>query len=485
MYPRKIFFVYQNCLSMGQSNNFKACNSWWYDESITAPLRSINSSIGATWVTGPGRVEVFTDDSGFYEYRILDDNLDSNILQSYYREYCRKALRPTLFSCLELQSYTEESWQDFKMVNLAYANTISRIAPNKSIILILDYPLMLIPEILKQLRPDLYIAYYHHAPLPHESISKRLPHFPNLLHSLQHADQLIFRSMDSLKNFRAFQKIYDKPSQANHANVIAIKASPMLTVAPYTSGSFKFQNEDQKPQSKWTKALKKIKEKKPILITIFDHLEEHTGIIKLLEGIQLTLQKRLDLSQSFTIILFCNPSDQKSSYKKNLLIKVFQLVARINGLYSQLGNPILSLYLSNLAPSERNDIYNLTDIFIANGLVDDYLPYLHEISQKEKEASKTILASQFIHLDHLLKPDCRFNPYNRYDLSHKLVNLVMKHFQSKHPAKHRILNDKPPYTIEDWLDTIMENWPLKRSKAISNNQGYQDYKEKSHYRPVG
>jgi trehalose 6-phosphate synthase/phosphatase len=485
MYPRKVFFVYQSCLSKGQSNHFKTSQSWWYDESITAPLRSINTSIGATWVTGPGRVEGVTGDSTLFEYRILDDNLGSDIIQSYYQEYCRNALRPTLFNCLELQSYTEESWQSFKRVNLAYAHTISRIAPNKSVILILDYPLMLIPQILKQIRPDLYISYYHHAPLPHGSISKSLPYFSSLLLSLQFADQLIFRSMDSLKNFRAYQKSFDKHSRTHGSKISNIKSLPKLNYAPFASGRFKYRNQSHNSHSRWTIALKKIKEKKPILITIFDHLEEHTGILKILEGIEFTLENRGDLGRHFNILLFCTPSDSTDYYQKNLLRKVFQLVARINGLHSQLGNPILSLYLSTPEPSERNDIYNLTDIFIANGLLDDYLPNIHEIAQKQHETSSTILASQFVYLDHLFKPDCKFNPYNRYDLSHKLANLIIRHIHSKNLVNHRILSDIPPYTIKDWLDKIMETWPLESSKARRSNQANQDYDDKNHYRPVG
>lgn len=482
MYPKKVFFAYQSSIESLECNPKKHTSLWWYDESILTPLKSVTPSLGATWVTGPGRIEAYNSHSAPQEYRILDDQIEAEVLLSHYQEYCRSALRPTLFNCLELQLYNAASWNNFIKVNLAYANTISRIAPHKSIAVILDYPLIMVPALLKRIRPDLYITYYHHAPFPHESISKSLSHFPIILRSLKQANQLIFRSKDSIRNFQDQSDILEKTTPNKAANIINIKDSQKITYAPFAHINQSKTKIDQNTNPRWTSTLQRLKEKRPILITIFDHLEEHTALIKVLEGIKLTLETRPELGSYFSILLFCNPSDRKNDHQQYIEKKVFELVARINGLYSQLNYPILSIYLSNLEKNALNAIYNYTDIFIANGLVNDYLPRVHEIAQQIEDNSKILLASRFIELEHIISPDEDFNPYDRTELSHKLTNIVIRQYHSNSNAKTRYLKAPCHYTVENWLDQIMQQWPMYPAK---NHNLEQKSTDKARYRPVG
>src|SRR5690606_31142789 len=71
-----------------------------------------------------------------------------------------------------------------------------------------DYQLQLVPAILRELRPDVRIGYFHHIPFPPWGIYAQLPWRAQVVHGLLGADLVGFQRASDASNFlRAARRV--------------------------------------------------------------------------------------------------------------------------------------------------------------------------------------------------------------------------------------------------------------------------------------
>jgi trehalose 6-phosphate synthase len=57
-----------------------------------------------------------------------------------------------------------DAWDAYNTVNHAFADAVAKIAPERDIVLVQDYQLVLVPGMLRSLRPDLRVVHFMHTP---------------------------------------------------------------------------------------------------------------------------------------------------------------------------------------------------------------------------------------------------------------------------------------------------------------------------------
>ena len=71
--------------------------------------------------------------------------------------------------------YWHEAWATFRAVNAAFADAAAAAAPEGATVLVHDYQLSLVGARLRELRPDLATAYFHHTPFCTPTELRTLP----------------------------------------------------------------------------------------------------------------------------------------------------------------------------------------------------------------------------------------------------------------------------------------------------------------------
>src|SRR3546814_19437994 len=66
----------------------------------------------------------------------------------------------------ERARFREDHWQIFCRVNLAFAQRTAAEAAEGATVWLHDYNLWMVPAALRELRPDLKIAFFHHTYFP-------------------------------------------------------------------------------------------------------------------------------------------------------------------------------------------------------------------------------------------------------------------------------------------------------------------------------
>lgn len=121
----------------------------------------------------------------------------------YYRGFCNTALWPLFHYFTSSVSYVEAEWQAYVAVNERFASTVADCAPEGAQVWVHDFHLMLVPAMLRLLRPDLEIGFFLHIPFPSSEVYRLLPRREDLLSGLLGSDYVGFHTSDYARHFRS------------------------------------------------------------------------------------------------------------------------------------------------------------------------------------------------------------------------------------------------------------------------------------------
>jgi trehalose 6-phosphate synthase len=126
------------------------------------------------------------------DLRAVDLSEDDQAL--WYRGYCNEGLWPLMHQVPVEPRVDGAMWRSYVEVNARFADMAAREAAMGGKVWVHDYQLMLVPRMLRRLRPDLRVGYFHHIPMPPAHVLLQLPGGRDILEGLQAADVLGFQT---------------------------------------------------------------------------------------------------------------------------------------------------------------------------------------------------------------------------------------------------------------------------------------------------
>jgi glucosylglycerol-phosphate synthase len=115
----------------------------------------------------------------------------------------KEAFWPILHGFKERYNYDPVDWPNFREVNWRFAEAAAAEAAHGATVWVHDYNLWLVPGYLRQMRPDVRIAFFHHTPFPAADIFNVLPWRREIVESLLACDDIGFHIPRYAANFVA------------------------------------------------------------------------------------------------------------------------------------------------------------------------------------------------------------------------------------------------------------------------------------------
>ena len=173
--------------------------------------------------------------------QVLDDRrlkpieIENDLYLSYYEGFCNSTLWPLCHEMLEQTVFQTEWWDTYCAVNYCFADVVLREANEADIVWIQDYHLMLLPAILRHVRPNLKIAFFLHIPFPPVETFTLIPWAHGLIKGVLGADMIGFHTRGYAKHFSAtaesfddFEVIAENPLHIRHSYGEAhLKVAPL------------------------------------------------------------------------------------------------------------------------------------------------------------------------------------------------------------------------------------------------------------------
>ncbi|PKO49540.1 MAG: glucosylglycerol-phosphate synthase, partial [Betaproteobacteria bacterium HGW-Betaproteobacteria-21] len=127
--------------------------------------------------------------------------LSAEEVEIFYKRFSKEAFWPTLHTFWERAIFREEDWKVFLAVNRKFAERTAAEAAEAATVWLHDYNLWMVPAALRELRPDLKIAFFHHTYFPSADAFNVLPWRREIVGSLLQCDYIGFHIPRQAENF--------------------------------------------------------------------------------------------------------------------------------------------------------------------------------------------------------------------------------------------------------------------------------------------
>ena len=144
-----------------------------------------------------------TVDDSYGSYEVVRLPLSAEQISQFYHVTSKEALWPILNSFPALYSTENCDWATFREVNRLFAEAACEEAAPGAVVWVHDYNLWLVPKFVRELRPDVRIAFFHHTPFPAADVFNILPWRDEIVDSLLACDLVGFHIPRYAKNFVA------------------------------------------------------------------------------------------------------------------------------------------------------------------------------------------------------------------------------------------------------------------------------------------
>eukprot|EP00439_Symbiodinium_sp_Y106_P026326 s1471_g3.t1 len=219
-------------------------------------------------------------------------------------------------------------WEGYKLVNETYRDAVLQIYSRGDLVLINDYPLMLLPKALRKERPDISIGFYIHCVFPSSEVYRILPQREELLRGVLSSNVIGFHNFQYVRHFlTAATRILGCECTANgieacedaggtSTKVIAVPLG--IQLEPYT----KIFNREETKQR--IRDLERTFAGKTILMAV-DRLEEKEGIPHKIMAFHKFLQKSPSWAERVVFVQLVNQAkaedgdDEKVREERQLL----------------------------------------------------------------------------------------------------------------------------------------------------------------------
>ena len=153
--------------------------------------------------SNPGWEPQIEVEDSFGSYSVTRLPLTQKQVHEFYHVTSKEAFWPILHSFKDRYNYDPVDWPNFREVNWRFAEAAAAEAAQGALVWVHDYNLWLVPGYLRQMRPDVKIAFFHHTPFPAPDMFNVLPWRREIVESLMECDSVGFHIPRYATNFAA------------------------------------------------------------------------------------------------------------------------------------------------------------------------------------------------------------------------------------------------------------------------------------------
>ena len=340
---------------------------------LVTALEPIMQARHGAWVgwAGAPDLELEPFDSG--GIHLVPVPLSTREIEDYYEGFSNDTLWPLFHDVIAPPAFHREWWDAYRTVNERFADAVAGVAGQGATVWVHDYQLQLVPGLLRELRPDLKIGYFHHIPFPPWEIFAQLPWRAAVVRGLLGADLLGFQRASDASNFlRNVRRLTDLRVSGS---LVTIPGEPARQVraCPFPisidSRAFDELARSEAVQARAAEIRRDLGNPRTVLLGV-DRLDYTKGIRHRIKAYgELVAEGRMPVGEAI-LVQVASPSREKVRAYMELREDVELAVGRINGEVGELGSPAIE-YLHHTYPlEEMAALYVAADVMLVTSLRD-------------------------------------------------------------------------------------------------------------------
>ncbi|EIC08134.1 alpha,alpha-trehalose-phosphate synthase (UDP-forming) [Microbacterium sp. oral taxon 186 str. F0373] len=384
---------------------------------LVAALEPVLQQTGGAWVGWPGTAGLELEPFELDGMELVPVTLTDEDVELYYEGFSNDTIWPLYHDVISPPAYHREWWEAYVRVNERFAAAAASVAAHGAVVWVQDYQLQLVPRLLRVLRPDVVIGYFHHIPFPAYGLFAQLPWRKHVLAGLVGADVIGFQRVQDAGNFtNAVRRQLGFETKSGAIRVVADDGSVRTAVAKAYPISIDTQLYDEiarrpEVQARAKEIRASLGDPQTVIFGV-DRLDYTKGIGHRLKAYgELLEEGRLDV-EDVTLVQVASPSRERVAAYMQLRDEIELTVGRINGDHDTVGHTAIR-YLHHSYPREEMvALYLAADVMLVTALRDGMNLVAKEYVASRIDSRGVLVLSEFTGAADELSQAVKVNPHD-------------------------------------------------------------------------
>lgn len=374
---------------------------------LVTALTPLLRRCGGMWIGWPGTSELngidldiavrdFSERAG---YQVAGVPLTADDYNFFYQGFCNEIIWPLFHDLQSFCNFVPEYWTSANKVQDAFCDVVIQNVGPDDLLWIQDYHLMGLGEALVQRGVRNKLAFFLHIPFPPPDIYCKLPWRDAILKGLLHYDVIGFQTRHDLNNFVAcVNALLPAVGRQNGGAEVRLDYEGRTSVA----GAFPIGIDfDEFASMAATAAVEErmvaMRQSYPgqQIVLGVDRLDYTKGIPYRLRAFGRALERYPDWRRRLTLVQIVVPSREDVREYQHLKGEIEQLVAQINGQFTEPGWVPIHHVFRSLDRTELLAWYRMADVALVTPLKDGMNLVAKEFCASQVDLNGVLVLSEF------------------------------------------------------------------------------------------
>lgn len=424
---------------------------------------------------------------GFGDYRVARLALSAEQVRSFYHVTSKEALWPVLHNFRERYNYDPVDWPTFREVNFAFAQAAAQEASDDATIWVHDYNLWLVPEYLRQMKPNAKIGFYHHTPFPGPDIFNILPWRREIIGSLLKCDVVGFHIARYAQNFAAVCDSLFELDAVERAPVETVDVdlrgalSELKTPVAVTHEGRRVRVvatpvgidvgfvEERAELEETADLENRIAEElngKRLLLSV-SRTDYTKGGVELLNTYERLLERRPELHGNVRLLLVSVAANNGMAVYEQVQQEIEGLAGRINARFAQFDWHPVHLMSTPIPFHELAAFYRQADVCWITPLADGLNLVAKEFVASRTDGGGALVLSEFAGVSVELPHSVLCNPFSTRSMDRAIDQALDMPDEERRQRMTEMRKAVSGHTIADWADDLRASIAPPRLQALS------------------
>ena len=396
---------------------------------LVTALEPVMRTVDGAWVGWPGQAGLSVDEFDFGGTHLVPVTLSAEEVQEYYEGFSNETIWPLYHDVIAVPRYRREWWNAYRKVNERFADAAADAAAPGATIWVQDYQLQLVPQLIREPRPDVTIGYFHHIPFPAYGLFAQLPWRRQVLEGLLGADVIGFQRSADASNFaRAVHRQLRYETRASGIRIRDQDGTTRVALAkafPISIDTAAYIEMAKRPDIRQRAAQIREELGNPAKILLgVDRLDYTKGIRHRMKAFgELLEDERLSVENA-TLVQVASPSRERVDAYVQLRDEIELMVGRVNGTFDTMEHTAIR-YLHQAFPREEMvALYLAADVMLVTALRDGMNLVAKEYIASRLDNRGVLVLSEFTGAADELGSAIRINPHDIEGLKEAIMQAL-------------------------------------------------------------
>ncbi len=449
---------------------------------LVTALEPVMHSHDGAWVGWHGApdevLEPFENDG----LELVPVPLSEAEIADYYEGFSNGTLWPLYHDVVVPPEFRREWWDAYVRVNQRFADRTVAVAEPGAVVWVQDYQLQLVPQMLREQRPDLHIGFFLHIPFPPTELFIQLPWRDQILRGLLGADLVGFQLGGGAQNFlrlvrqrlhletrREYVHAADRRTVMARAYPISIAAESLHELASSDATA-----------ARAAEIRADLGEPKTLFLGV-DRLDYTKGLLERLQAFgELVAEGRIDPDEA-AMVQVATPSRERVEQYRNLRDDIDRLVGRINSEVGRIGRPPITYLHASYPREEMAALYRAADVMIVTPLRDGMNLVAKEYVACRQGDDGALVLSEFAGAARELRQAYLINPHDIDGLKETMLEAMNAPARIKARRMRLLRRQVFEHDIDHWARAFLDDlarvvrgeveWPARPAVASGSGGG--------------